>query len=47
MGIAKKNFYGVLAGLERIGVTAVCWKRDGQPVYRFFLSPGQVEALKK
>lgn len=47
MGITKKNFYSVIAGLERIGVTAACWKRDGQPVYRFFLSPGQVEALKK
>ena len=47
MTITKKNFYGVLAGLERIGVTAVSWKRGGRWIYRFYLSPDQIETLKK
>ena len=47
MTITKKNFYGVLAGLERIGVIACSWERGGRWTYRFYLSPDQVEKLKK
>lgn len=48
MSIADKSFYEVTAWLERNDVTALDWRKPGGVrCYRFFLSPDQLEKLRK
>ena len=40
-----RDFYAVLANLERLGVTPAVWKRDGKTFCKFYLSPGDLDRL--
>ena len=45
MQASGRDFYAVLAGLERLGVTPCVWKRDGKTFCKFYLSPGDLDRL--
>jgi len=45
MQSSGRDFYAVLAGLERLGVTPCVWKRDGKTFCKFYLSPGDLDRL--
>ena len=45
MEASGRDFYAVLAGLERLGVTPCVWKRDGKTFCKFYLSPDDLNRL--
>ena len=45
MEASGRDFYAVLAGLERLGVTPCSWKRDGKTHCKFYLSPDELGRL--